>query len=1593
MKNMQNKSKNGIGLQKMFAVTVLALTMFSINQAFGQWNTWCYKDYGYSSSAQTFTVPEGCDDLYIEAIGAGGGGGSADISGATYHWINNPDPVANCRVGTGGGGGGYARKHISSPTASDVYTIKVGKGGSAASDGGNTTVTGTGCNISANGGKAGTSSVRASQSVGNGGTASGGDVNYTGGRGGWSCDNRLTDVGLVHDLVGSGAGGGAAGGNGDGTSDDQPYGGSTTTYAKRTQGQGGGGTANGFSGNWLKGGNGGEGMFHDSGWGNGDAGKNFGGGGGGARATDRKSYAGGAGANGTVRVWFHITKTITLTVDPDENTICPGDQQTITASYSNTLGTASGSWNTGDNGFSITKTPSNATNTYTITLTDNYTYASNTCQVTKSATSTIKVANPAVTLNDMTNKNITPGGSTTLTASVATSTGDVTYEWSPSTGLDATTGASVTAHPTATTEYTVTATATIGTCTATATKNVTVTVEAAGDIPTVDCPTIDPVDPSNSDIPDAYTSYAEFTAAGGTATCTETIDESSFTLVNEEISGTEPCDYTITRTYGVSSTLGDQGTCSQIITVKDNTPPTAVTTKTWPQDITGKDECYDETTAKGYLMSAADALTYYNDATSCTVTDAVISSDNCSWEVKRTYTITDACGVAVDPAPTMSAKGGDNSAPTLIDPNTTLEDIGPINDCYDEDYANQLTSDDDVSALYTDCGTFSVGHNDSPVSTNDRDWKITRTFTITDGCGKSTTISQSITGGDKKAPELVGTWPTNDDAQNQDACLKDADVSSLKSDADIKALYVECAEFVVTHLDDTAYTNDCQWTITRKYGIIDANLNPVLPIPTMKVTGGDKSAPVLTGTWTSELPDVVNACKNEATSTGLLDAEGAAALFTDCDTVIVTMSEELTGDDCEWKITRTYTVEDRCGNPYDNGGEPLTMTVKGGDKTAPVVTVPDDTTLYKDDHCDVDMNPTTIGSATATDRCDAQPTVSYKDFDITPANACEGMVVIERKWTAVDACDNRADSISQIITIMDTVRPTYIVPKDTTIYKDADCNYDASPEFTGIIADVWDNCATKFDTSYVDEDVTEQYIYGEGHTVLKRTWRLLDACGNISLSDSVQYIVVRDTIRPTFTAPKDTTIYKDENCAYDISIENVGDVTDEADNCTKIKPLEATYRDSIVTPEDACEGLLIIQRTWSLIDDCDNKAKDQIQTITIKDTLAPTFTVPADIVLCRDADRKIAADTTVTGKPTDIHDNCTAVTISFTDIDTSGTDNEYRIITRVWEAKDACENTTVDTQYISIAPAISEDNFTFACPTTDTTIYLRYSACDTLVVFDTLAYTCDIANVNVTLITNQPANKRLGVGETEIIWTATDSCGFTVTCSFMLYVKYPPCGTADSVVLANDEEGNEYKTIRVGCDCWLAENLKSSAEKAAAYQNDASNEENYGKLYSWYSTVKVAEGDDSSLPETTTIPTARAIGETRATAIEPTSSVFVQGICPEGWAVPTMEDYSRLVSVAGGIPKIKSPNNAYWLPGSEGESEGNSLFEARGAGYCNFDTQEFFNLKGTTGFWTCDSKANDNKAQVFKLTYFCNSAMPEDNSKSLGYSVRCIRKY
>lgn len=199
----------------------------------------------------------------------------------------------------------------------------------------------------------------------------------------------------------------------------------------------------------------------------------------------------------------------------------------------------------------------------------------------------------------------------------------------------------------------------------------------------------------------------------------------------------------------------------------------------------------------------------------------------------------------------------------------------------------------------------------------------------------------------------------------------------------------------------------------------------------------------------------------------------------------------------------------------------------------------------------------------------------------------------------VEAVGNVYFDISNAnFTTGDNTAPTFTVPPNMELVKDANCNYDASVGVTGDVTDEADNCDNSLNATFVDGIAPGSC---EGETIITRTWTLTDECNNSTVK--VQTITIKDVTAPTFTAPQDITIYKDQNCDHDASVGVTGDVTDENDNCDNT--LDATFSD-VITP-GSCIGELLITRTWTLSDDCNNTTSHD-QLIMVKDTTRPSIT-------------------------------------------------------------------------------------------------------------------------------------------------------------------------------------------------------------------------------------------------------------------------------------------------------------------------------------------------------------------------------------------------
>jgi hypothetical protein len=180
--------------------------------------------------------------------------------------------------------------------------------------------------------------------------------------------------------------------------------------------------------------------------------------------------------------------------------------------------------------------------------------------------------------------------------------------------------------------------------------------------------------------------------------------------------------------------------------------------------------------------------------------------------------------------------------------------------------------------------------------------------------------------------------------------------------------------------------------------------------------------------------------------------------------------------------------------------------------------------------------------------------------------------------------------------------------------------------------------------------------------------------------------------------PADTII----DCGVSTLPGTTGDVTDAADNCSMVS---ISFTD--VTIEGVCPELLVINRTWIVMDDCNN-ASTGLQVITVQDTTNPVFMVPADITIDCELDIN---DLNLTGNVTGVSDCNGIQDTTYVDaIGIPGCDGTA-VIFRTWTISDFCNNTSTGIQFITIQDTLPPnivipDDITIECDQNplDTTI-------------------------------------------------------------------------------------------------------------------------------------------------------------------------------------------------------------------------------------------------------------------------------------------------
>jgi uncharacterized protein (TIGR02145 family) len=211
---------------------------------------------------------------------------------------------------------------------------------------------------------------------------------------------------------------------------------------------------------------------------------------------------------------------------------------------------------------------------------------------------------------------------------------------------------------------------------------------------------------------------------------------------------------------------------------------------------------------------------------------------------------------------------------------------------------------------------------------------------------------------------------------------------------------------------------------------------------------------------------------------------------------------------------------------------------------------------------------------------------------------------------------------------------------------------------------------------------------------------------------------------------------------------------------------------------------------------------------------------------------------------------------------------------------------------------------------------------------------------------------------------------FKTTDTSKVIIEFNPNLTYDSIY---DSEGNKYRTIQIGTQTWMAENLRStklnngtdipfipdsyawvllSTPGYCWYNSDSVG---YGALYNWYTA---ASGN----------------------------------LCPEGWHVPSDDEWTVLTDFLGGKDhaggKLKEAGTTHWMsPNADATNE--SGFSALPGGYRFYSGG--YNDITRYGFWWTSTEWSSTGAWYRDVYYGYTSVDRSNSSKQSAANVRCIK--
>ncbi len=204
---------------------------------------------------------------------------------------------------------------------------------------------------------------------------------------------------------------------------------------------------------------------------------------------------------------------------------------------------------------------------------------------------------------------------------------------------------------------------------------------------------------------------------------------------------------------------------------------------------------------------------------------------------------------------------------------------------------------------------------------------------------------------------------------------------------------------------------------------------------------------------------------------------------------------------------------------------------------------------------------------------------------------------------------------------------------------------------------------------------------------------------------------------------------------------------------------------------------------------------------------------------------------------------------------------------------------------------------------------------------------------------DRKAKEQLEQKRKQKIWFSVLSIAIVLIIT--LFVWQPWKEKVETGNFTDPRDGKTYKTVKIGEQTWFAENFAHIPENGKHWTspNDQDNKPEFGYYYDWETAKKVT---------------------------------------PEGWHLPTKEEFETLLNYCGG----NNSEKAYKVLEKGGDSNFNALF-----GGFRYGTGHSILIRRAS-FWSSSSKDN---TEAWYMNLYNKKAGLNKSEKSYGYSVRCIK--